>query len=1584
MPKFSDVINLSAAMKAAACATCGGVAVVGAQRYMGSSESSKAPQKEEVRGEQKKMGFEIQQLSAALEKEKREVEMSREDLAKGWANLREAKAAFQQQQAATTAVVVAEPAKAVAVTTVEPEEAPTPPEAKKEMPAAPIPMNNTPKRPAVFDGGNKEPAPTAKDEKEPSVTFGSSGDVVTIEKGGAVPNAETEHLRIEVENLRRRLAEKDDASREREERLREQERALWEKLWKRNVESKATQTDDHLSEAATGDDDPSNKPDADGIQNKITDNAAHTISSSGSNVSPERKIDPVSAREEKNNVSTMNKNSVLPVVTQAPVVTPASVVNSVPVVVKAEGTGSGIPTPPTIPPPPLMPGTIPQPPVIVTGGGAGGPPPPGAFIPVPVSVPTARRTPRPASVKAFVQELEKEFIPALEEVKKELKEKAEEKRKIAKEAELLSSLKAWHPIAMARRCIKDLDDDDKVIEENKRRKAEGKQEVTPLNRDTFAQNTCIALDKCARDLAKKPPFVGFGFNDCMMRLLLMFINASNTANEKTVLEIFQEKLWPYWLDAFTYFVTTPKSELVRAYKAYKQEMVDRIKPAGDGRYCCYGFPKGEVKYYSTYEECCKDCVDFVVFDKEKNDTFVYAELLYRYVSQCETVARCKKTNLETLRDNYIMRLAKLLLRNKLASSNPIDPAHRNKLLKSVIEEVTKEVTSNCTEKKLTEPEKKHKGEEIRILIRMNQDSLFDEKPETKELGTKNGNVRFIKIVEMALSKMTKKVSKTEGDNWLLHLDAALFSFFGINISSTPKIPNNKKWFSDIDISNALKELKQKIDSKKDANLEELKGMVKLCFLKKMQSMVDYMRDDTTSKKFRASLNSALRGSSSIADRMKTKKVLQNIKEADLKGVLSGLLGYWNTLVEGFEQYASFLGMKTTKMEKGNAVEAVVPMTPERFKEVMSNEANGLLKAETYTNLAEKERKAYLQAKLFPIASKLRQIVIDSRENKSDTLTVGFTEDEYRRMHEASAKCKGLLKLVLSYAKAKKLVLEGPWIYEFLASCPKDNVKSLTLKNGSFGIDCLGKISTSIDEVTFEEMELDTLDALWQFIYMETGNSLTLKNVDCAEDYYEGETGAIQEIRNNGATVKTEGCLWYKNGTRPTVPPGAAGAPMVTPGGAPITTTSPVPSSLTNTTTRSFGSTFNTKTKFSKHTPKPGTTPARSNFTFPQLKTKQQTTNTVPGSSAKNPFGSRNKFTHSGYGNPGMNSSGSNFTFPNLKKAPSNATPGAGSGSSATGSLNLAAMRGNLKAKQTTNANQNSSQNADPFGIFDAKKKLKPVMHKGMLNKNDKEDLRKEFDGSGVKNGTDIEKLLLERLREEWDKVPEGEPIPVDVPFCKVHLKEVIKAADDFAKTRNTDPGILLSGDFDEDNDTAALENLAMVEVVEALKDVKKIKTDMKSENGANIAFQGQLFETMSRLKRNGTGVKTEEIEISGWKRDSGDSGKVLEAVGKLGLKKFEVSNMHEDMLRNSNFSTSNRKSWEKLLNNTKNVSFKNQKMDSTALDGLFWAVKNVKKNGGQMPHIELPTPPTGKPGATRKTCEEIVTEKIINEITTTP
>ena len=94
MPKFSDVMNLSAAMKAATWAGTGVLTTVTVQNFTGFSESSKAPQREEVRGEQKKMGFEIQQLSAALEKEKREVEMSREDLAKGWAALREEKAAL--------------------------------------------------------------------------------------------------------------------------------------------------------------------------------------------------------------------------------------------------------------------------------------------------------------------------------------------------------------------------------------------------------------------------------------------------------------------------------------------------------------------------------------------------------------------------------------------------------------------------------------------------------------------------------------------------------------------------------------------------------------------------------------------------------------------------------------------------------------------------------------------------------------------------------------------------------------------------------------------------------------------------------------------------------------------------------------------------------------------------------------------------------------------------------------------------------------------------------------------------------------------------------------------------------------------------------------------------------------------------------------------------------------------------------------------------------------------------------------------------------------------------------------------------
>ena len=92
--------------------------------------------------------------------------------------------------------------------------------------------------------------------------------------------------------------------------------------------------------------------------------------------------------------------------------------------------------------------------------------------------------------------------------------------------------------------------------------------------------------------------------------------------------------------------------------------------------------------------------------------------------------------------------------------------------------------------------------------------------------------------------------------------------------------------------------------------------------------------------------------------------------------------------------------------------------------------------------------------------------------------------------------------------------------------------------------------------------------------------------------------------------------------------------------------------------------------------------------------------------------------------------------------------------------------------------------------------------------------------------------------------------------------------------------------------------------------------------------------------------------------------------------------MHEDVLRNSNFSTScNKKGWEKVLRNTENVSFKNQKMNTTSLGGLLNAVRGVKKKGGKVPNIELPTPPRRKPGDP-ESYEEKTTKAIVKEMAT--
>ena len=272
MPKFNSLISLGTAKGALAGLVAGSVATVAVQRHMGSSESSNDPQRTEMREDQKKkMSFEVQQQSEELEEKKRDIEIRELSVAKKWGEVGEKEEALRQmQQAMTETQGVA--AGVVPVETVQQvAQAKGQADAQPEEPKADVvPMNNASRRLAVFaGGGNKENAgggnkknvgggnkekPTTKkndDSKQP-VAFGSSDDVVTIEKGGAVSDAEAEHLREEVKNLRRRLA--DDASKEKrlrrwEDRLREQERALSEKLWKRNMQSK---TADPLSEKAFG------------------------------------------------------------------------------------------------------------------------------------------------------------------------------------------------------------------------------------------------------------------------------------------------------------------------------------------------------------------------------------------------------------------------------------------------------------------------------------------------------------------------------------------------------------------------------------------------------------------------------------------------------------------------------------------------------------------------------------------------------------------------------------------------------------------------------------------------------------------------------------------------------------------------------------------------------------------------------------------------------------------------------------------------------------------------------------------------------------------------------------------------------------------------------------------------------------------------------------------------------------------------------------------------------------------------------------------------------------------------------------
>ena len=61
MPKFGDLISLGTATKFAGGIMAGGAATVGVQYYMGSLEFSKDPQITEIREDQKKVSFEIQQ-----------------------------------------------------------------------------------------------------------------------------------------------------------------------------------------------------------------------------------------------------------------------------------------------------------------------------------------------------------------------------------------------------------------------------------------------------------------------------------------------------------------------------------------------------------------------------------------------------------------------------------------------------------------------------------------------------------------------------------------------------------------------------------------------------------------------------------------------------------------------------------------------------------------------------------------------------------------------------------------------------------------------------------------------------------------------------------------------------------------------------------------------------------------------------------------------------------------------------------------------------------------------------------------------------------------------------------------------------------------------------------------------------------------------------------------------------------------------------------------------------------------------------------------------------------------------------------
>ncbi|MBR1843774.1 MAG: hypothetical protein IJ793_02785 [Opitutales bacterium] len=642
MPKLSGLVSLSTVRGVASGIIAGSVATVSVQHYVDSSEFSKDPQRAEMREEQKKVSFEIQQQSEALEKEKQNLETQKQSLARGWEALREKEAVVQQMQQTATATQGAA-AEVVAVETVQQvAQAAEPADEQPEKPKADVvPADHTPKRPAVFDGGGSKEKPVETTNKnntsEPSVAFGSSGDVVTVEKDGNSSDAEAERLREEVETLRRRLAEKDDASKEKalrewEERLRERERALSEMLRKRNVESKATQTDDPLFEAATGGNDPFDKPgskkdpgmrgadadqlkesrevevfisgspkkpDTDGIRNKITNTAIP-------NVDTKKTFEAMPTYERKTNaknirdiISAMSRKSeetkgATGITTNTGIVT---------------SSGGGIPPPPPPPPPPGVP-----------------------LLEVsPLRVPPIGGAPKP-SAKTFMQKFEKNFRPAFEELEIELKEKEEKERESAKEADFLKSLTEKHPIAMAYKCIQDLDNDDKEREKNEEKKKRGEPEASVLDRDKFKQNTCIALERCAKDL--KELYSDYGCKDCMMRLLRMFVSW-NGVNEKTVLETFQEKLSSFWLDAFAYFVTTPEDKLKKAYETYKRYMTPYIKQTSDNLYYyCSRCPTGTLDTYNSYDECRDKCVDFVVLDKTNNRSSLIPCTPDCYISMC--------------------------------------------------------------------------------------------------------------------------------------------------------------------------------------------------------------------------------------------------------------------------------------------------------------------------------------------------------------------------------------------------------------------------------------------------------------------------------------------------------------------------------------------------------------------------------------------------------------------------------------------------------------------------------------------------------------------------------------------------------------------------------------------------------------------------------------------------------------------------------------------------------------------------------------------------------------------------------------